>query len=319
MYNYCKIILNNCKILSGGAFVNYPQTIREHNEKIIWKYEDCFKTGNKFNLVRCYMHTVKQTLGMHSHSFYEINIVLTGEGRHYIEDKSCVAKAGMVFILPPNIRHGYYCENEMRLYHILISHAFINRFSDELSSLDGYPLLFKIEPILRGEYEQNLFLTLEQSELDERDDIFNYLKKTDSLNDTNVQIARNATVLKIISEFCALAAKKQGIKNVTHRSAMEIIKIMEYLDENCSEKHNFSKIATDINMSYATFLRFFKNICGKTPGDYLMLCRVNKAKRLLEFTDQSIVEIALSCGFYDSSHFVKTFKRFTGLNPKQCR
>ena len=299
--------------------MDYPQTIREHNEKIIWKYEDCFKIGNKFNLVRCYMHTVDQILGMHSHSFYEINIVLTGEGRHYIEDKSCVAKAGMVFILPPDIRHGYYCEDIMRVYHILISRAFINRFSNELSSLDGYPLLFEIEPLLRGEYEQNLFLTLEQSELDARDDIFNYLKKTDSLNDTNVQIARNATVLKIISEFCSLAAKKQGIKNISQPNAIEIIKSMEYLNENSSEKHDFAKIASDINMSYTTYLRFFKQVCGKTPGDYLMLCKINKAKHLLEFSDQSIVEVAMACGFFDSSHFVKTFKRFTGLNPKQFR
>lgn len=299
--------------------MTYPDKIDEHNEKIIWKYEDCFKIENNFNLVRCYMHTVQQILGMHSHSFYEINVVLTGEGRHYIEDKSCIAKAGMVFIVPPDIRHGYYCEGVMRVYHILISCAFVDRFSKELSSLEGYSLLFEIEPLLRGGYEQNLFLALEKSELEERNDIFDYLKTTDSLNDTNIQIARNATVLKIISEFCALAAKKQGIKNIPHRNAVEIIKTMEYLNEKCSEKHDFSKIAADINMSYATFLRFFKNVCGKTPSDYLMLCRVNKAKRLLEFTDQSIVEIALSCGFYDSSHFVKTFKRFTGINPKQCR
>ena len=207
----------------------------------------------------------------------------------------------------------------MKVYHILISCAFIDRFSNELSSLEGYSLLFEIEPLLRGEYEQNLFLTLEQSELDERDDIFNYLKDTDSINNTNIQIARNATVLKIISEFCALAAKKQDIKNISQLNAIEIIKSMEYINENCSEKQDFTKIAADINMSYATYLRLFKQVCGKTPGDYLMLCKVNKAKRLLEFTNKSIVEIAMSCGFYDSSHFVKTFNRYTGVNPKQFR
>lgn len=299
--------------------MKYPQCIEDHNDKIIWKYEDCFKVGNKFNLVRCYMHKVSQMLGMHSHSFYEINIVISGEGRHYIEKKSCIAKAGMVFIIPPDIRHGYFCEDVMKIYHILVSCAFIDRFSDELSSLEGYSLLFEIEPLLRGEYEQNLFITLDKSELEEKKDIFNYLETTDSLNNTNVQIARNAIVLKLICELCSLASKNQIIKNTAHKNTLEIIKTMEYINKSCSEKPDFSKIAADINMSYATYLRFFKQVCGKTPGDYLLLCRINKAKRLLEFTDRSIVDIALECGFYDSSHFVKSFKRFTGITPKMYR
>lgn len=305
--------------MQDGVKMKFPERIREHNGKNFWKYEDCFKVKNEFGLVKCYTHTVKQILGMHSHSFYEINVVINGEGRHYIENKSCIAKSGMVFILPPNIRHGYCCDGIMQVYHILISCAFIDRFSDELSSLDGYSLLFEIEPLLRGEYEQNLFLTLEQSELDEREDIFNFLKDTDSINSTNIQISRNATVLKIISEFCALADKKRDIKNISHINAIEIIKSMEYLNENCSEKQDFTKIAANLNMSYSTYLRFFKQVCGKTPGDYLMLCKVNKAKRLLEFTDKSIAEIAVSCGFYDSSHFVKAFNRLAGSNPKVFR
>ena len=140
---------------------NYPNHIPEHTDRSLWKYEDIFNTSNKFKLIKCYMHTVDTILGMHSHSFYELNIVISGTGRHYIDDGSCLATEGMVFMLPPNTRHGYYSDGVMKIYHILLSGAFCERFSDELTSLSGYSLFFEVEPLLRGRYTQDFFLKLE--------------------------------------------------------------------------------------------------------------------------------------------------------------
>lgn len=301
---------------------NYPNHIPEHTDRSLWKYEDIFNTSNKFKLIKCYMHTVDTILGMHSHSFYELNVVISGTGRHYIDDGSCLATEGMVFMLPPNTRHGYYSDGVMKIYHILLSGAFCERFSDELTSLSGYSLFFEVEPLLRGRYTQDFFLKLEKEKLDELIKTLENLKLTDSSEENNVQIARNAATLKILCEFCSLMAKRHNGLNLNQYNNVfetEIIKNMQFLVDNCCEKQDFNKIAAELNMSYATYLRYFKQICGKTPSQYITQCRINHAKKLLKFTDRTIVEIAVECGFFDSSHFVKVFKQFTGLNPKQFR
>ena len=46
---------------------------------------------------------------------------------------------------------------------------------------------------------------------------------------------------------------------------------------------------------------------------------IAEAKRLLDYTDYSILDIALHLGFKSQSHFTTTFKKFEGLTPKEYR
>lgn len=45
--------------------------------------------------------------------------------------------------------------------------------------------------------------------------------------------------------------------------------------------------------------------------------RIERAKTLLAQNDQSICSIALALGFFDQSHFSRTFRRITGLSPSE--
>ena len=126
-------------------------------------HKNCFteQTGP----VKVYYHRNDFPIGMHSHSFYEINIVDRGTGRHYIESHSCAASAGCVFVLPPEIRHGYWETSGLSIFHILLSCTYMERWQEELRALPGYPTLFEIEPMLRQERRDNLFLTLDSARL----------------------------------------------------------------------------------------------------------------------------------------------------------
>ena len=52
---------------------------------------------------------------------------------------------------------------------------------------------------------------------------------------------------------------------------------------------------------------------------YAKKIRIDRAKVLLVTTNNSILEIALTLGFHDQSHFHKVFKSFTGLSPSEYR
>lgn len=52
---------------------------------------------------------------------------------------------------------------------------------------------------------------------------------------------------------------------------------------------------------------------------YINFCRINLAKQLLFESEQTITSIGAYVGFYDSSHFLKAFKKMVGISPKEYR
>jgi YesN/AraC family two-component response regulator len=58
---------------------------------------------------------------------------------------------------------------------------------------------------------------------------------------------------------------------------------------------------------------------GLPVQEYLIQFRINKAKEMLTHTYYNISEIAFSVGYNDYYAFIKSFKKKTGLTPKQYR
>jgi two-component system response regulator YesN len=58
---------------------------------------------------------------------------------------------------------------------------------------------------------------------------------------------------------------------------------------------------------------------GISLFDYIGRLRVENARALLESSSASIGRVALQTGFYDSSYFSRSFRRYTGMSPFQYR
>ena len=65
------------------------------------------------------------------------------------------------------------------------------------------------------------------------------------------------------------------------------------------------------------FSRLFKEATGLAPYQFVMKCRVERAKELILHRELNIAEIALKVGFNSQSNLTQYFKRFTGVTPKQ--
>lgn len=94
---------------------------------------------------------------------------------------------------------------------------------------------------------------------------------------------------------------------------------LSYIRSNYDKQLTLSDISAHSAMSEKYFCSFFKKITAKTPMQYLILYRVERAARKLLKTNSSITEIALSCGFNDISYFIKTFKKIKGTTPLKFR
>ena len=88
---------------------------------------------------------------------------------------------------------------------------------------------------------------------------------------------------------------------------------------NYKNEVTLQELATLAGMSPKYFCRAFSQMTGKTPIEYLNYYRIEQAGERLIFTENSITEIALDCGFHDMSYFSKTFSRYKGLSPSAFR
>jgi AraC family transcriptional regulator len=63
----------------------------------------------------------------------------------------------------------------------------------------------------------------------------------------------------------------------------------------------------------------FKQSTGLTPHQYVIQCRVERAKQLLLQGELTIADIAYRVGFANQSHLNRHFKRLFGVTPKAIR
>ena len=70
-------------------------------------------------------------------------------------------------------------------------------------------------------------------------------------------------------------------------------------------------------MSKYEISRNFKKYMGTSFINYLNTIRVEQAKSLITNCDKNLTDIAFSVGFESLTHFERTFKKITQLNPSQ--
>jgi AraC-like DNA-binding protein len=96
-------------------------------------------------------------------------------------------------------------------------------------------------------------------------------------------------------------------------------KVHDYLVQHYTEEIRLSQLAESVNMTEASFSRFFKQRTGKSVTDYLLDIRIGNAIRLLVDSSQSIGEICFCSGFNNLSNFNRIFRKRKGCSPKEFR
>lgn len=91
------------------------------------------------------------------------------------------------------------------------------------------------------------------------------------------------------------------------------------IESNLSEKHTVEGAARKLNLNPYHFCKLFKKLTGRTFIEYVNLCRVNEAERLLLESELSVTEIAGLIGCDNPNYFTKLFKQYKGVTPSQYR
>lgn len=94
---------------------------------------------------------------------------------------------------------------------------------------------------------------------------------------------------------------------------------LDYIDRHYAETVLLEDVAGASGMNPNYVCTLFKRETGLSTNEYLNMVRVARAADLLQYGEMEVAQIAAQCGFTNASHFCRTFKRYAGLLPSQCR
>ena len=219
--------------------------------------------------------------------YYEITVVLEGRFVYFIDDKEFIVSAGdAIFVRQGQKRHRLPSDESINYYSI-------NFFcmTDEIPDLPT---------IIKGSVTRELKRLFQLTEISFKD----YLNEF-----------REETLYHYIC-LIIMQLKNNLIKNSMNPYIATMIK---YISEHITEKIGLEDVADSVNLSVSHCCYLFKKEMNTTIYDVIMKERIYLAQNYILSGGFNLKQISSICGFCDYSHFLKSFKKVTGMLPSEYK
>jgi AraC-like DNA-binding protein len=102
-------------------------------------------------------------------------------------------------------------------------------------------------------------------------------------------------------------------------SRLKLRRTTDYIEAHLEHELLLTEIAAVARMSPAHFARLFRRATGLTPHQFIIVRRIERAKRLLTESRLPIIDIGRQVGFTDQSYFTAVFRKYVATTPKAYR
>ena len=251
----------------------------------------------------------------HFHKEYELVYIDKTRGTRFIGDQVSFFDDGDLVLLGPNIPHlyrnsdNYYKNNKLRAKSIFI------HFTEDFlgNSFFDLPEMKQVKKLLEKS-ELGIEITGITNDLVKRKLI--EMKGFKPVN----RLMKLLEILIVLSNSKDLKAmlSKAFTANST-KDTDRIDQVLQFILKNYKNDIYVEEIASQLNMSIASFSRYFKHHTHKTFSNYVTEIRISHACRLMMDSHYNISEICYLSGFENQSNFYRHFKKFTGVIPKEYK
>jgi AraC-like DNA-binding protein len=252
----------------------------------------------------------------HVHREYELVLINKGRGTKFIGDKVSSFQEGDLTLIGSNIPHLFRNSEEhyIKTNKLQASSIFIHFTIDFLgANFFDIPEMKLVNSLLKksslaldiGGKTKKFIITKLQNMNEEKAP-----QKLLSLLEILIKLSQSRDLTTILSS---------GFSTGNSGDTDKISKVFEFIMKNYTKEIYVHEIASKLNMSVASFSRYFKNHTRKTFSDYVTEIRIGHACRLLMENNYGISEISYLSGFDNLSNFYRHFKKQIGIIPKEYR
>ena len=251
----------------------------------------------------------------HWHTFLEITCILEGSGCYYVSDRAYEVSPGDIVIFNSAELHGWQVfQREMRVLAMVFSDSIVAGYGDLMDKEYLRPF------IGRGSNFRNRIGKDEPCAAQIADIMQEILGEWRQRSE-GYPLMIKADVLRILTMLVRhYHGDDRSAERVDPSRALRRLQpAFEYIDANYCGRITLKQAADQVFMSPNYFSHYFHDATRISFSDYVTLRRIRKARELMETSGKSIYEIAIECGFPNSSNFYRLYKKHTGESPRQGR
>jgi AraC family transcriptional regulator len=236
----------------------------------------------------------RSALPYHSHESQYFGFVLSGTYTENYEQKVRSCRPSSIVYHPAGESHAQYFDNTpVQLFRIEVNQA-------RLGNLSSTNLSLECPDSRRG-----LAIGLAHR-------LYQEFCESDAVS----HLAIEGLALELI---VATARHSHRSGNISREPVGWLRKAHDLIESCFLESLTLGDIAQTVGVHPVTLAREFRRYYDCTVGDMVRRARISFACRQLLKPEESLTSIAIAAGFYDQSHFAKTFKRQIGMTPAEYR
>lgn len=267
-----------------------------------------------------FYHSKRDTT-IHKHDFIEVVYFKSGQGIHVVDGRSYNVANGSVCILNADVEHYYHIKEKLNDKEIEVNNIifFPSFFDEKYSSSDFIDEIYSDimgEPIC--EHKTHIAVPLDANK--DMQHLFSLIQNEFLLKEpaylSNIRHYLTA-LITIILRFSK--NYKQKSSHILLKNAKTVEEILDMLDADYNKPLTIEDVAEKYFFSKNHINAIFKDYMGMSLKKYIQQLRCEKAKVLLENTDDTVSQICGAVGYTDIKQFFIIFKRVVGLTPKEYR
>lgn len=264
--------------------------------------------------VRCLEHGYPTLLARwHCHDEYELHLIVATRGKAYVGDYIGEFSPGHVVLTGPRLPHNWvsteFPEGGVALRDLVM------QFSDAplRRAVGVIPELRDVQAMLERARFGIEFRGMAQVVREG----YERIRAAHGLH-------RLGHFLELLGELAAckdhqLLSTAQMLGGEDGAALERFGRILEYLNEHCTEDFTHAQVAEAVGMSDTLLLRDFKRITGGGFNDFRTRLRVNRACRMLMETDRVVRDVCYEAGFNNLANFNRMFLKLKGMTPVEFR
>ena len=244
-------------------------------------------------------------LKLHDHqNRMEFVYMVKGTQKYQVDDCTYTLNQGDLFFTRPHERHdtGAFPEEISTIFFLIIDLQLLSKIDLFISPLE-YTAVQK-----HWDNSKSRICRPPAS-------LVNSFKRLLSCFD-NPDVHFHSRVRNALSEvIIGLSSSQETINTNT----ISIKNSLEYIHNHLDIPIRASELPDMDFLSHSAYHKEFVKAKGVPPGEYILKCKIEKAKEMLASTDLSVTEISYCCGFSSSQYFATVFKRFSYKSPTEYR
>jgi AraC-like DNA-binding protein len=247
-------------------------------------------------------------------AFFELVYVLSGKGKHCINNSKLEYQTGELYLLSPKDRHCFDIESTSSFFFLRFNDIYLKTngsFKEHFTKLEAVlqNANQRPGPIIKNETDKPLVRTIVEGIIQEqvnRDVCWEKLTQQ-FMNTLIVIVGRN--IEKFLPE------------KLDDDREDKAFGILQYIQANIyyPAKIKAENVSKEFGISITYLGRYFKKHTGKTMQDYVSNYKTKLIEHRLLNSTMRISEIVDELGFSDESHLNKFFRKHNGINPSEYR